>query len=404
MSNAKYLLVGSLVLWFFGSLVTTAPQAQTVDPVKSQVMAELSRASTNDFVPNEILIKFKPYIVESAFYDEADELLTTTGVPYQNKQKLFAKTFAEASELYNIYKIEALAGTDIKRAVTKLNNRMDVAYAEPNYKAYAFFTPNDPSFSQQYGLQRIQAPQAWDIHQGDSTTVAAVVDTGINSSHADLSNKVVNGSYDCGIYHGTHCAGIIAADTNNGVGIAGVGFKVNLAGYNALDCSGSGSLGTIAQEINNATSGGAKVINLSLGGPSGSSTLKNAIDNAVNSGVVVVASAGNCGEGCPSSNCQSVNQVNYPAAYDNVIAVAATDSSDQRACFSNKNDYVDVTAPGVSIYSTLGSSYGNMSGTSMSGPHVAGLAALLYSLPQYSARNTANAQAIRQIIETTTDD
>jgi hypothetical protein len=196
--------------------------------------------------------------------------------------------------------------------------------------------------------------------------------------------------------HGTHCAGIAAATTNNSIGVAGVGFNTSLMNVKVLGDNGSGQYSWIANGITWAADNGAKVISLSLGGSSGSYTLQNAVNYAWNKGVVVVAAAGNNG------NTASV----YPAYYSNCIAVAATDQNDAKASFSTYGSWVDVAAPGVSIYSTLPNhsnsigttNYGSLSGTSMSTPHVAGLAALVWAT-SYGTSNTS----VRSRIESTAD-
>ncbi|HEX3036497.1 MAG TPA: S8 family serine peptidase, partial [Thermodesulfobacteriota bacterium] len=170
---------------------------------------------------------------------------------------------------------------------------------------------------------------------------------------------------------------------------AGVGYNCVLMNGKVLNDSGSGSWSGIANGIIWAADNGAKVINMSLGGPSGSSTVQSAINYAWNKGVVIVAAAGNEGISSPS----------YPAYYSNVIAVAATDENDNIASFSNYGTWVDVAAPGVDIlsaYIRYNPPYVFLSGTSMASPHVAGLAGLLAS----QGRNNIN---IRAAIENTTD-
>jgi thermitase len=270
-----------------------------------------------------------------------------------------------------------------------------VRYVEPNYLAFAFATPNDPQYSQQYGPQRIQANLAWDIWQPQRTVYIAIIDTGIDSNHPDLTNKMrrhANGAVygyntlnnttnaldDNG--HGTHCAGIAAAEINNGVGIAGVAaWNPNVANSRAyvqlmpvkvLSSSGSGSLDAVARGITWAADNGAHILSLSLGAGSGAQQLQDAVNYAWNRGCLVVAAAGNGGSSSPQ----------YPAYYTNSIAVAATDSSDRLASFSQYGSWVDIAAPGVGILSTIPNSrYASYDGTSMACPHVAGAAAVLWS-------------------------
>jgi len=250
-----------------------------------------------------------------------------------------------------------------------------VAYAEPDATASAVETPNDPSFALQWGMSKIGAPAAWDVSTGSAGIEVAVLDTGIAAAHPDLAGKVVkqvnfsaSATLDDVYGHGTHVAGIAAALTNNGLGGAGLGWNASLDNVKVLGDSGSGAYSGIAQGITWAADNGADVINLSLGGTSASATLQAAVDYAWARGVVIVAAAGNNTSAAPF----------YPAYYANVIAVAATDNLDHLASYSDYGDWVDVAAPGSSIYSTmLGGGYGYKSGTSMASPFVAGLAALL---------------------------
>ncbi len=286
-------------------------------------------------------------------------------------------------------------------------NRNVPVICEANTLVSASAVPNDPSYNVLYGMTRIQAPAAWDISTGSKSVVVAVIDTGVQYTHPDLSaNLAVNTGetpnngvdddrngytddyygYDFinndgnpmdDHYHGTHCAGTVGAKGNNGVGVAGVAWNVSILPVKVLDGYGSGTMASVAAGINYATARGAKILSMSLGGSSSSTTLENAISAARQSGVLIVAAAGNSG-------LNTDYYPSYPASspQDNVLAVAATDSSDTRASWSNYGPAsVDVAAPGVSIYSTLlGNSYDYLSGTSMATPHVAGMVAVLRSI------------------------
>jgi thermitase len=300
-----------------------------------------------------------------------------------------------------------------------------VEYAEPDYLAQAAYEPNDPSYGNgtQWGPQKIEAPLAWNYSKGDSSVVVAVLDWGVDLQHPDLATEMWtnadevadNGADDDGngyvddVYgwdfanddrdpqddygHGTHCAGIAAAATDNGVGIAGVAFNSRIMAVKVGDgTTGKARYSDIAHGIIYAADNGADVISLSLGGYAFSSYLESAVNHAWNAGCVVVAAAGN----------DNVSNSFYPAAYDNVIGVSATDQNDTKASWSNYGSQVAVAAPGKSIYSTYwndGSTYANMSGTSMSAPHVAGLAALLFA--QDGGRSNAT---VRSLIEDSADD
>ena len=291
----------------------------------------------------------------------------------------------------------------------------EVEYAEPNFIAWASpaspadplrtgdllrpasLTTNDPMTNQQYSLSRMSVNQAWDTARGDNVVVA-VLDTGADFSHPDLMGKFVdagrdfvnnddNATDDHG--HGTHVSGIIGASTNNGVGIAGVGYNVKILPGKVLSATGSGNHGGIASGITWAADRGAKVINMSLGGPSGSATLEQAINYAWSKGAVVIAAAGNEGTSSPT----------YPASYTNAIGICATDANDKKAAFSNYGVNVDLCAPGAAILSTVrGGRYESWNGTSMAAPNASGVAALVASAhPDWS-----NVQ-IRQALETTAD-
>lgn len=305
-----------------------------------------------------------------------------------------------------------------------------VEYAEPDYIAQPAYEPNDPCYGDgtQWGPQKIFAPQAWDFCKGDSNVVVAVIDWGVDLQHPDLATEMWtnaseipdNGIDDDGngyiddVYgwdfanndndprqddygHGSHVAGIAAAATDNGVGIAGVAFNSRImavkVGYTDPDTGKHLARYTdIAYGIMYAADNGAKVINLSLGGYGYSSGLKGAVNYAWDAGCVLVGAAGNNNKSDPL----------YPAAYDNVIGVSATDQNDARASWSNYGAHVAVAAPGSSIYSTYwngSSTYAYMSGTSMAAPHVAGLAALLFA--QDDTRTNA---AVRSVIERSADD
>lgn len=259
-----------------------------------------------------------------------------------------------------------------------------VEFAEADYIAEAILTPSDLYFGKQWGMTKIQAPEAWDITQGSSAVKIAICDTGIDQNHEDLGAKIVanknftlSRTVDDLYGHGTHVAGIAAAITNNGKGVAGVGFNSSLMNAKVLGDTGSGYYSWVAKGVIWAADNGAKVINLSLGGSSPSDTLKNAVEYAWGKGLVLVAAAGNANSDAPL----------YPAYYDKSIAVAATDLNDVKASFSNYGIWVDMAAPGVDIFSTMPNhknrigirNYGSLSGTSMSTPHVAGAAALVFA-------------------------
>jgi thermitase len=277
-----------------------------------------------------------------------------------------------------------------------------VLYAEPDYQAEAVGTPNDPWFSNQWGMTKIQAPEAWSITTGNAAIKIAILDTGIEPGHPDLAGKILdavnftssNTTADVD-GHGTHVAGIAAANTNNAMGVAGLGYNSSLLNVKVLGDDGNGAYSWIAKGIIWAADHGAQVINLSLGGTSASLTLEDAVNYAWSKGALVVATAGNNANTTPF----------YPAYYTNAIAVAGTDSLDRLAGWSDYGDWVDVAAPGVNIVSTIiNSGYGYKSGTSMAAPFVSGLAALAFAVVTDTNGNGLLNDEVRTDIQNNADD
>jgi len=352
-----------------------------------------SAGAGRQFANDELLIRFKPGVAQTAI-----------------KQLLGQLKLTEKLEITQIrVKVLRVPAGRVEAIVKALSANANVEFAEPNYIADVLQTPNDPSLAQQWGLTKIQAATGWNITHGATTVKIAVLDTGIDQNHADLTGKIVanqnftsSPTADDQFGHGTHVAGIAAAVTNNGVGVAGTGYDCRLMNGKVLGDDGYGDYDWIASGICWAADNGAKVINMSLGGGGGSDTLLNAVNYAWGKGCVIVASAGN----------SNTTAASYPAYYTNCIAVGATDQNDQRASFSNYDSaWVDVAAPGVGIYSTIPNhtnyistnylggalNYGSLNGTSMAAPFVAGMAGLLW------ASGAANNTAVRQRIENTCD-
>ncbi|PTM53269.1 S8 family peptidase [Desmospora activa] len=324
--------------------------------------ANVQAAETADAVPGEIVVKFK---------DEVGVAKATSALESPDTEVVSQNTDAG-------FAVVKVKDASVQATIKKLSALSNVEYAEPNILFHTMATPNDPDFSKQWGLTKINAPAAWEVTEGDSSVKVAVVDTGVDYNHPDLAGKVIKGGDfidndndpmdENG--HGTHVAGIAAANTNNGIGIAGTAPGVSIYAVRVLDANGSGSLDAVASGIRDAADAGSEVINLSLGALIGAQTLKDAVDYARSQGSVVVAAAGNDGLPLPS----------YPAYYDSAIAVASTTSSDSRSSFSSFGWWVDIAAPGSDIYSTVpGGGYGSYSGTSMATPHAAGVAGLLAS-------------------------
>lgn len=275
------------------------------------------------------------------------------------------------------------------------------------YKSYCSSTF---SFNESlgYNLNKISVTGAWAACTQGQGVIVAVVDSGIDLDHPDLQTNIVPGrSFVAGVSspdddngHGTHVAGIVAGVPNNG-GIIGVAPRASLMPVKVLSAQGSGSTFDIAAGVEWAVDHGATVINLSLGSVSNSATLEDAVNYAYNRGALVVAAGGNCGDSFYFLNgCSSQDQTFYPAAFANVMAVASTTSTDNQSSFSTEGSYIEIAAPGSNIYSTyLSGGYITESGTSMAAPHVAGLAALIWSNNQ----NLTN-QAVRTHIRDTATD
>ncbi|OMF34206.1 peptidase S8 [Paenibacillus sp. FSL H8-0548] len=255
-------------------------------------------------------------------------------------------------------------------------------YAEPHYLYMTNETivPNDTLYSEyQWNLPSIETEKGWNISKGNDQVIIAVLDTGVQSNHPDLKGKIVEGinivdesaEPDDDVGHGTHVSGIIGASVNNGEGVAGLSWYNKIMPVKVLDSSGAGSTYSVAQGIIWAVDHGAKVINMSLGNYAQADFLHDAIKYAYEHDVVMIAASGN----------DNTDRPGFPAAYPEVFAVAATNSSKEKASFSNYGDYIDVAAPGDSIASTYpGSQYAALSGTSMASPHVAALAGLIRSV------------------------
>ncbi|RZK14170.1 MAG: hypothetical protein EOO43_16750, partial [Flavobacterium sp.] len=253
------------------------------------------------------------------------------------------------------------------------------------------FTANDPLKGNQYIIAKTKLFEGLSISAGSNSITIAVIDTGVEASHEDLSGKVVSGftafngmnpSVDNN-GHGTHCSGIAAANVNNGKGIVGIAPNARIMPVQVLDASGAGSDSTVAAGIMFAADSSAQILSMSLGGDGSSLTLQNAINYALSKGKVIVAATGNRG----------TSAVSYPAGYPGVIAVGSTNSADSRSAFSQFGNHVAVTAPGEQIFSTFrGNTYRPLDGTSMATPAVSGLAALVLGYkPNLSAAQVRSA-------------
>jgi len=357
-----------------------------------------------DYVSGEVLVKFKPSVRRKA----AEFYRTQLGI-------ISKRTFKRIG----VQQVQIPEDMSVEEALEIYRNDPSVEYAEPNYYRYVLRTPDDSRFDELWGLHNtgqdvngtsgmpdadLDAPAAWDTTTGSSSVIIAVIDSGADYNHPDLSDNVwTNGGEindgngiddDSNGYiddskgwdfenndndpsdpdgHGTHVAGIIAAKGNNATGVTGVSWNSKIMLLKFTNAFGVGTTANEIRAIEYATAKGASIINLSVGGSAFSSSEKAAIDA---SSAVVVCSAGNDG-------LDNDDTPVYPASYnsDNIISVAATDQDDDLAGLSNFGSVsVDVAAPGVNILSLKpGAAYQFGSGTSMAAAFVSGIAALLKS-------------------------
>jgi thermitase len=352
------------------------------------VIAPLSTANAQGMDPSleRILVKFKP------------------GTPWNDIAQVHNRVGGKVESIIPEIGVHVVTVPHGQGATKSAAYRMQkgVRCAEMDGVAQVADVPNDQYFGEQWGMTKVQAPESWDITQGSPEISIAILDTGIDMDHPDLAAKIVSdvnfsdsptSDYN-GHSHGTHVAGIAAAISNNSIGVAGLGHDCSLMNVKVLGDDGYGYYSWIAEGIIWAADNGADVINLSVGGDSPSEVLKDAVDYAWSKGAVIVAGAGNNGSSSPF----------YPAYYTNCIAVGATDTSDNIPSWSNHGNWVDVAAPGLSIYSTMpGGQYYYKHGTSMACPHVAGLAGLLFSTTMDANGNGMLNDEVRSTIEVTCD-
>jgi len=321
-------------------------------------------AADGTFAPDQILVSFKP------------------GTPAWDIAGAHANVGAKAKgriPQIDVEVVEVPKGRSVHGLIKAYEKNPNVRYAEPDFIVTATaLVPNDAYYAyQKTYMESIAAPGGWAISTGTSSVTIAVLDTGVNP-HADLQGRLVKGrdivnddadpSDDHG--HGTMVAGIAAANGNNSMGIAGVDWAARIMPVKVLNASGAGTSSSVAQGITWAADNGANVINMSLGGTTSSTTMKNAADYAYGKGSVLVAAAGNDG----------TSKVQYPAAYESVIAVAGL-AGDTLATWSCYGEGLELAAPGSRIYTTtMGGSYSYASGTSAAAPFVAGLSALVLSV------------------------
>ncbi|MDW3195193.1 MAG: S8 family serine peptidase [Cytophagales bacterium] len=406
-----------LTLIFLGGLVIAQAQQKYVLP-KGVAQSQIQ--------PGVLVFKLKQ---ESSGYQRNAYSLTNlpfkaesiAPVPYR---KAFAKNGEDVSVLRGIYKVYVHKDSDVITLCNLLMSDDEIAYAEPIFKEELLIVPSDPEAETDGGAQSylsvIQAYEAWDLSQGSEDIIIGVIDTGADLDHEDLAGnlyvnevELINGidddnngfiddrtGYDFadddpdpqsdGSGHGSQVGGLAAADTDNGVGIAGLGFKSKLAPLKAFLTTTTESAGNY-DAIIYAADNDYDVINLSWGSINTFSQFnQDIIDYAVlENDVVVIAAAGN-----------SSTEVNfYPAAYEHVLAVGATKLDDTKSDFATYGNFIDISAPGSAIYTTTNDTYGNYWGSSFAAPMVAGVAGLIRS--EYP---NLNAEEVMERLRVTADD
>lgn len=365
-------------------------------------------AKLTEIVPDELMIRFRPQVDDE-----------TKGKIRAAHRLIKKQTIPQIGvEVVNV------APDERQKVMETLVSDPSVESVESNAITRLAFAPNDPYFNdgKQWAPQKIQAPAAWDISMGNNVKIA-IIDFGVDAGHPDLAANIwtnlgeipgngidddgngyvddVHGynfyyhnadtSDDCG--HGTGVAGIAAAVTNNGIGIAGIAPGSMIMPIKAGSCGG-GNYSSMISGLFYAADNGARVINISAGAPSDSTYLSDAVNYARSKGAIVVAAVGNDNSTIPF----------YPASYPAAFAVAGTLQGDMRYLSSNYGSQVDIAAPATPIYTTWwtptsGSMYTSAGGTSDAAPHVAGLAALLFAKnPNYTASD------VEYIIEMSADD
>ncbi len=403
----KFFMILAAALW----LVLTIPQPTNANAVTSPA----------PFVQGELLVNLKANVARNlnskklAMNDLGVASLNQLAALYQvhKTRPLFAVANADSvAEKFNLggtLLLQVPANTNLWAMREAYRANPNVAFAEFNWQINAAELPNDPKFKKQWGLNQkddhdIDAPEAWDIEQGDASILVAVIDTGVLYTHPDLDDGRVRTDIDKDFVnndddalddhgHGTHVAGIIAAETNNAEGIAGICRACQILPIKVLDSGGSGSAEGVASGIQYAADQGARIINMSLGMSPDcgcSKTIAQAINYAFEKGTLIISASGNDGK----------KKISYPSSSSRSMSIGASNRQDARSYFSNYGKNLDLLAPGEKIVSTiLDNKYEAWSGTSMATPHAVGVAGLVLS--QNSALTN---EQVWWILQHSTDD
>lgn len=361
-------------LLFFGLLFLFS---SNVAAEEIKIESKISKFNTKelfdakkDFKATELVIKFKEGIGEKK---RMDILLNA-----HLKEESFTKGFTL---------VKTTSDENLKTLADSLLKNNAIEFVEPNYKIKASYTPKDSNYKKQWYLKKINSEKAWNTAKGSSAITVAVIDGGIQTGHSEFKGRIVSpynavtkGTSLSSDSHGTHVAGIIAA-ANDNKGTVGIAPNVKIMPIDIFNGKYADTYDE-ASGVMYAADKGANIINMSFGSEYYTYIEAYAIQYAASKGAVLVAAAGN----------DAKSATNYPAGYDSVISVAATDSHDGSSEYSNYGYYIDISAPGDDIYSTLpNNKYGYMSGTSMATPVVSGTAALVLSKnPLLSATDVKN--------------
>ncbi len=380
--------------------------------------------TAKDYLPNVLVIKFKSINKRNISTQSLGKKVNLLGASLTSLTAIF-NTNAQANlrttnksndfNSENYYHATYSGNANIETVINALLADDNIAYVEPSYIHSTFYTPNDPSYNLQFYLPKVKAPEAWDVLKNSSNVIIGIVDSGSELAHEDLAANIyyntadpVNGIDDdgdgyidnyagwdlCGASastmisdndpnvkskaadHGVHVSGIAGAVSNNSIGVASLAYNPKLLIVKAGADDNSTSIYKGYEGIKYAADKGAFIINCSWGGVGGGQFGQEMVDYAISKGCLVIAAAGNSANSTPI----------YPAAFDGVLAVANLNADDTKGSASNYGTYVDISAPGQSIYNTVyNNSYAYYSGTSMAAPLVASAAALLKAkYPNYT--------------------
>ncbi|GEM_PF-2521362 len=319
------------------------------------------------------------------------------------------QALADKLGLSRTYVVHVPKGTDVKAMIREFSKADKVELAELDGIGGVALTPNDPSISNCWGLNNtgqtggtpdadIDAFEAWDIFTGYGNIILAVIDTGVDPNHPEMAGKMVtgwntylnNGDTMDRYAHGTHVAGTAGANGNNGIGLAGVSWRVRIMPVKCLSDGGNGTEDQCGAAMVWAADHGANICTMSLQYYTGAASFEASVNYAHDQGLLLIAATGN----------NQGRRIAFPAKFANCYAVGATTHTDARASFSNYGPEIDVSAPGENVYSCVpNNGYAYYSGTSMATPHTSGLASLIWSYD----RGLTNDQVF-EIIRSTAED